>query len=1561
MKRTVLLFAVALTAFSASAQQPSTGFPIYGSFDSQGMAGVNLQNLNYHLSVPITESQGRKIPLNFGLSYDSSSWTLAFGAWTPRVDQLGNLTGGWDTLNVIGNLKYNVLHAHCPGDPVGLNLGATHYSNFTFVTPDGTVHPYNVTFQVAGDDCGTSSGTTTGYATDGSGLFLDGLALRVWNRSGIRVDTDEIEDPNGNFIQKTGNGSETDWHDSTGNVALKIINGGGSFTQYEYLDSSGVYETVTLTFISENIKTNFGCPGVVEYSGTAALPSTVHLPNGQNYTIQYEPTPGFSGFTTGRISSILLPSGGSITFSYTGSNDGISCSDGSTEGLTITTTDGSISSTKQYSRVQSGSNWLTTITYPKMPYDSASNQSVITFNSTGQETQRKMYQGSSSSGQLLRTVNSAWAANGTPASKTVILEDNQTESELETSFDTFGNLLGTKEHDWGTGAPGSILRTTSFTLLSTSAYINLHILDRVTDKTVADSTGTIHYREHTDYDVTSLAPCPLGVPGHDDSIGCGSNTRGNPTAVTTYANAAAPSGGVTRNFSYDIFGNLVQADMSCCQKKTWNYSATTKYAYPDSVVSGSSGGPQLTTSATYNLSSGTVATSTDENAKVTSYTYDVMNRPLTLKRPDSTQLTYTYDDAANSETLSEPILGTAAMQRKSVYDGLGRTTKVSTLDASGTSYSIVETQYDPLGRPYMVSNPHNSTAQYWTTTQFDALGRPTKVIAPDNSQTTYAYSENTVTVTDSAGKQRKSVSDGLGRITSVDEPDVTNGNSLTQVTSYVYSVLDDIQTATQGVQTRTSVYDDMGRLTSATTPESGTVSFQYNSFDLVTQRTDARGVITTYSYDGLNRLTQVTYNVGTTGVPATHSVTYAYGTNQAQFNDGRVITMTDGTGTESYTYDLLGRTTQIQKTIGGQTYQTNYAYNLASELTSITYPSGRVVEQSVDAIGRLCEVAAQTTGCASSPSPYATDFAYNPAFEITGFNYGNGVTAAFTYSPDRLQLAGLGYSKGAQTLFGLNYWYKQDSTNCPAGQTNDNGQIQCITDNVDSGRNVTYTYDALARLSTALTKGSTNYPKWGLSFTYDRYGNRTAQTVTAGSQVPSNSLSFANPGGAQTNHADNYGYDASGNMTNDGLNTLVYDGENRVTSSSGSNGSGAYSYDGNGLRVEKTSGSTTTVYIFSGAKVIAEYVNGASPTNPTREYVYAGGALLASISATTTTYYHQDHLSNRLVTDSTGAVAENLGAYPYGESWYNTSSEKWLFTSYERDAESGNDYAMARYDVNRLGRFASPDPVSGSAADPQSLNRYAYVRNDPINYTDPSGMLMIPGYGYMSWGNSGFGSNWNEFYFMENPVRIGTLYQFTGTFNYGNYNLQQLIGYANEGELNLTTSPIYGAFLILEEPTVIIDASLNIWARGKLINRLKGFANSNCAHVLSAIPGFTPSKFMDMIGNVNFYDGRSSSQDSTYTQNQVIGNGSNETLAQTVPFGQGIYAATISGPTGTAVVLGPMFGPPSSYSPGDTFFHEMLHAFSGLSDAQIANEFGISGVTPQDTSAITDWLNRDCK
>src|SRR3989337_2491629 len=213
---------------------------------------------------------------------------------------------------------------------------------------------------------------------------------------------------------------------------------------------------------------------------------------------------------------------------------------------------------------------------------------------------------------------------------------------------------------------------------------------------------------------------------------------------------------------------------------------------------------------------------------------------------------------------------------------------------------------------------------------------------------------------------------------------------------------------------------------------------------------------------------------------------------------------------------------------------------------------------------------------------------------------------------------------------------------------------------------------------------------------------------------------IGDPGRAEALDPNYFDYDAAGDLIKDGLRTFKYDAENRVTHLDGSPDQN-YFYDGAGLRVKKVVGSTTTRYIFSGTKVIAEYT-GATPAL-SKEYIYAGSQLLATIAGSTITYHHADHLSVRVNTDSTGIKVGEQGHYPFGESWYSiNSTTKWQFTSYERDSESGLDYAMFRYDSTRLGRFMTPDPLAGTRWDTQSLNRYSHVVNDPINLVDPLGL-----------------------------------------------------------------------------------------------------------------------------------------------------------------------------------------------------------------------------------------------
>jgi len=559
-------------------------------------------------------------------------------------------------------------------------------------------------------------------------------------------------------------------------------------------------------------------------------------------------------------------------------------------------------------------------------------------------------------------------------------------------------------------------------------------------------------------------------------------------------------------------------------------------------------------------------------------------------------------------------------------------------------------------------------------------------------------------------------------------------------TGYQYDAAGRLTSVAQGVQSRTFVYDGLGRPNSITTPEAGTDTLVYdsdtscpspNSFpgNLV-KKLDARGIRTCYQYDALNRLTGKNYSNGQ------GSVSYQYDQGgAAAYALGRLTMMTDPSGSEVYTYDQGGRITQLKKTVGTTAYTIGYQYYTDGQVKQITYPSGRAVTQSIDSIGRLSTVADTFN---SVNTTRASSYGYTLAEQVTGFTYGNGVVAAFTYDPNRQYLTNLTYTSGTQTLFNLTYYY-QNSTNCSTGTTGSDGVIDCISDGVDSGRNAAYTYDPLGRIASAVTNGSTNYPKWGLSWAYDRYGNRLNQTVTAGSAY-SNTLSFANPGGAQTNQPGGMCFDASGNMLAESAcpgsaPTYTYDAENRMVTYTGTSATAGYIYDDHGHRVEKclpncTSPTSTTVYIFSAGMDIAEYSNGAPPASPSTEYIYSGGTLISTLTSTSTTYHHSDHLSVRVSTGTTGAVVGQQGHYPYGEVWYTANTTtKFIFTGYERDSESGtqngNDYALGRYYRVAFGRFCSADPVSGDPGDPQTWNRYVYVRDNPVNLTDPSGLSWL--------------------------------------------------------------------------------------------------------------------------------------------------------------------------------------------------------------------------------------------
>ncbi len=561
------------------------------------------------------------------------------------------------------------------------------------------------------------------------------------------------------------------------------------------------------------------------------------------------------------------------------------------------------------------------------------------------------------------------------------------------------------------------------------------------------------------------------------------------------------------------------------------------------------------------------------------------------------------------------------------------------------------------------------------------------------------------------------------------------GGANPQSTTYSYNLLNDLTQVNQGQQLRQYVYDQLGRLTSASTPESGTVTYGYlnsagglcsgNPF-AVCFSTDARGVTVTNTYnDPLSRLTNVDYSVGPSGVPATPSIAYSYGTSAAANNNGRLLKMTDGLGSENYSYDIMGRVTQVSRAVTGVALPFNigYGYNRADQLTSITYPSGRVVQQNYDGLGRLGAIMSGSTTYLSVPASGG----YNSAQLPLTLNYGSGVAGAFQYN-DHLQMSSLNYSLNGASLLNLSYNYLD-------AQGHNNGQIQAITDSRGDPYSTLFTYDPLGRLIQGQTKDLTSANTWNLLWNYDIYGNRLSQSAG----TPPGTLTTGAPQltvDPLTNQIQMTGfkYDAAGNLINDPSHSYSYNAEGELT---GVDATTTYAYDGHRWRMEKTASGATTLYIYSGSKVVAEYANGAAPTAPSKEYVYSGGSLLATLSGTSVTYHYPDHLSNRLETNATGTGTRTFGHLPFGEIWYESGTpDKWKFTGYERDtAETGLDYAMNRMYSSGFGRFETADLLAGNAGNPQSFNRYSYVSGDPISLIDPSGLSQHPVlYEPVNWG-----------------------------------------------------------------------------------------------------------------------------------------------------------------------------------------------------------------------------------
>jgi RHS repeat-associated protein len=622
-------------------------------------------------------------------------------------------------------------------------------------------------------------------------------------------------------------------------------------------------------------------------------------------------------------------------------------------------------------------------------------------------------------------------------------------------------------------------------------------------------------------------------------------------------------------------------------------------------------------------------------------------------------------------------------------------------------------------------NPQGGVTQFWTTNTYDELSRVVNVTLPDDQfiKTEYrgatATSGATATVTDTVGRKRKREVNALGRLVKVTEQNPANGN-LEWETNYSYDALGNLTQTNQSGQLRTFTYDAKSRLTSETTPEAGKTEYTYTDFDAVKTRKDARLVETTYTYGELNLLTEVSYNTSNaTGVATTAPVSVKY--KRSSPGKARIEMVMDGAGSEHYDYDGFGRLQSSIRLIDGIRYEKRYEYNAAGQMTQMTYPSGKRVKMELDARGRLAAIQ-RVDASGNMQEPYLSGINYRADGQISSQSLGDGTTESFGYSDNRLQLTSQTVTKGGAPLLNLSYGYQagagQMGNNSKPGN---NGQIVSVNGTVDGqNRDQAFTYDNVGRLVTA-----TGWGAWERRFDYDLFGNRTAvwNAVSGGNQLQNAVIGLL--GAIKTNRIASvngtaFSYDASGNLTGDGVASYTYDAESHLVSVSGPS-SESYGYDLWNHRVKKVVGGVVTHYIWEGNQMIAAYERGGATT------------------AVGTRYYHHDRLSPRAITNNAGAVVGTMNHLPFGEEFGGIGeSTKRIFTNYER--ETWLDYAMNRHYDPRHGRFIQADPLGMGAAsltDPQSLNLYSYTRNDPINATDPKGTMCSAEYSYSSCGGGG--------------------------------------------------------------------------------------------------------------------------------------------------------------------------------------------------------------------------------
>jgi RHS repeat-associated protein len=664
--------------------------------------------------------------------------------------------------------------------------------------------------------------------------------------------------------------------------------------------------------------------------------------------------------------------------------------------------------------------------------------------------------------------------------------------------------------------------------------------------------------------------------------------------------------------------------------------------------------------------------------RVTEYRYTAAGDVAFVALPDGRTLTFEYDAARLLRAVTDNLGNRVAYD----YDTRGNRTTDYTYDASGSLVRQIDLAYDIRNRVSQINAGGSITKQV-----SDAVGNLTKVTDP-----------NTVAVNGYAATSHSY--DTLNRITQTVD-------TLYGYTYYGYDINSNVtQVKVPNNATTTYVNDDLGNLLSETSPDRGSTSYTYDAAGNVASKTDARGVTVTYQYDALNRITAVDY-------PASgEDVGYSY--DSCLGGVGRVCTVTDAAGTTSYDYDAFGNVATQIRSEAGYAYTTRYTYDAGNRVASITYPDGRIVQYTRNAIGQITDVSV-TVNSAVTTLLSARSFRGDGL--LASQSFGNGLSEIRQYDLQG-RLTNQFVGSADTRVYGYDF----------------NGNLKSLQSMPLVGA---YTYDALDRLT---RDAVTSTPTSTRSFSCNANGNRTSDSRGSYSYLAASNRMTSAPGATIS-------LDAAGNTLANGTLVFTYNNAGQLaTAGTGGFGGASYGYNAQNLRTQKTVGSSVTVYHYDlQGRLIAE---SRGDSTPIRAYVWDDTQPIAQIEYAPGNeklyYLHTDHLATpRLATDSAQHVVWRYEGEAFGASVPNEDPDgdgvkvtvNLRFPGQYYDAETGLHYNWNRYYDPKTGRYLSPDPMGVAehmmlwqaiSAEqgyvPLELNPYSYTSANPLRWTDPTGL-----------------------------------------------------------------------------------------------------------------------------------------------------------------------------------------------------------------------------------------------